>query len=163
MFVTPAFISGVRVVTLWDSLRLNLGPNVQGTIPLFAGLSMREARIFALMSRVEVVPAGVLLMREGDPGGGIYVVINGDLAVWTWADGERRLLNHLQRGSVVGEAGYFGQKRMANVETVTRVRLLRFDDADQERILKRYPRLAARVFLNLNRIQAERRAGTGAA
>lgn len=158
VFVTPAFISGVRVVTLWDSLRLNLGQNVQGTIPLFAGLSTRQARIFALMSRVEIVPAGVLIIREGDPGGDVFVVIDGKLAVWSYQNGERVLLNQLKRGGVVGEGGYFGQKRMANVETLSKVRLLRFDDADQERICKRYPKLAARVFLNMNRIQAERRA-----
>lgn len=158
VFVTPAFISGVRVVTLWDSLRLNLGQNVQGTIPLFAGLSTRQARIFALMSRVEIVPAGVLIIREGDPGGDVYVVIDGRLAAWTYQNGERVLLNQFRRGGVVGEGGYFGQKRMANVETLSKVRLLRFDDADQERICKRYPKLAARIFLNMNRIQAERRA-----
>jgi predicted RND superfamily exporter protein len=158
VFVTPAFISGVRVVTLWDSLSLNLGQNVQGTIPLFAGLSTRQARIFALMSRVEIVPAGVLIIREGDPGGDVFVVIDGKLAVWSYQNGERVLLNQLKRGGVVGEGGYFGQKRMANVETLSKVRLLRFDDADQERICKRYPKLAARIFLNMNRIQAERRA-----
>jgi hypothetical protein len=44
------------------------------------------------------------------------------------------------------------------VDTVTPARIMRIDDADQERILKRYPAIAARVFFNLNRIQAERRA-----
>jgi uncharacterized protein len=57
-----------------------------------------------------------------------------------------------------GEQGYFGQKRTANVDTLSRARLLRFDDADQERICRRYPAIAARVFLNMNKIQAERRA-----
>lgn len=68
------------------------------------------------------------------------------------------MLNALGRGAVVGEAGYFGQKRMANVDTLTQARLLRFDDADQERICRQYPAIAARVFLNLDRLQAERRA-----
>lgn len=157
-FVTPAFISGVRVVTLWDSLRLNLGRDVQKRIPLFAGLTARQARIFALMARIETLPAGTLIMRQGDPGGDVYTVIDGKLSVWIERDGERIELNRLKRGGVVGEGGYFGQKRMANVQASTRVRLLRFDDADQERICKRYPAIAARVFLNLNRLQAERRA-----
>ncbi|HUP92277.1 MAG TPA: efflux RND transporter permease subunit [Solimonas sp.] len=167
VFVTPAFMSGVRIVTLWDSLRLNLGHNVQETIPLFAGLSARQARIFALMSKLENVPAGTRLIRQGDscgegkagdPAGDIYVVIDGKLSVWLERDGERVDLNVLERGAVVGETGYFGQKRLAHVDTLTPVRVLRFDDADQERICRSYPRIAARVFLNLNRIQAERRA-----
>lgn len=167
VFVTPAFMSGVRVVTLWDSLRVNLGADVQDTIPLLAGLRARQARVFALMANLQTVPAGVRLMSEGescgdgtrgDPAGDVYVVIDGQLEVWIERDGERRVLNTLGRGAVVGEVGYFGQKRMANVDTLTQARLLRFDDADQERICRQYPAIAARVFLNLNRLQAERRA-----
>ena len=157
VFVTPAFISGVRIVTLWDSLRLNLGQHVQKSIPLFTGLSARQSKLFALMSRVETIPAGVLAIREGDTGGDVYVVIDGKLVAWTRRGEERVPLNLFKRGDVFGEAGYFGQKRTANVETLTKVRVLRFDDADQERICRRHPKLAARIFLNLNRIQAERR------
>lgn len=158
VFVTPAFMSGVRVVTLWDSLRLNLGADVQSSIPLFAGLSTRQARIFALMANMQTLPAGARVMSEGDPAGDIYVVIEGRLSVWTERDGTRREISQLGRGAVLGEAGYFGQRRTASVEALTPVRLLRFDDADQERVIRRYPGIAARVFLNLNRLQAERRA-----
>lgn len=158
VFVTPAFMSGVRIVTLWDSLRLNLGVDVQRTIPLFAGLTTRQARIFALMSRIETHHAGERVLSEGDPAGDVYVVIDGKLSVWVERGGQRVPINTVGRGTVLGEAGYFGQKRTANVDTLTRVRLLCFDDADQERICKHYPGIAARVFLNLNKVQAERRA-----
>ncbi|MEW6168630.1 MAG: MMPL family transporter [Pseudomonadota bacterium] len=167
LLVTPAFMSGVRVVTLWDSLRLNLGADVQKTIPLLAGLSRRQARVFALMANLQTLPAGTRLMSEGessgdgkpgDPAGDVYVVIDGELQIWVERDGEKRVINTLGRGAVVGEIGYFGQKRIASVDTLTSARLLRFDDADQERICRQYPRIAARVFLNLNRLQAERRA-----
>lgn len=157
VFVTPAFMSGVRVVSLWDSLLLNLGKDVQSTIPLFAGLSNRQARIFALMSRIEPAYAGELVLKQGDPAGDIYVVIDGKLEIWAEHDGKRIDIGTVGRGAVIGENGYFGQQRTANVEALTKVRLLRFDDADQERICEQYPRIAARVFLNLNKIQAERR------
>jgi predicted RND superfamily exporter protein len=156
IFVTPAFMSGVRIVTLWDSLLLNLGREVQSTIPLFAGLSTRQARIFALMSNLQTLPAGSRLLTEGDPGGDVYVLIDGKVSVWVQRDGAKLELNTIGRGAVLGEAGYFGQKRTASADTLTPVRLLRFDDADRERICRRYPRIAARVFLNLNKIQAER-------
>ncbi len=167
IFVTPAFMSGVRIVTLWDSLRVNLGEDVQHTIPLLSGLTPRQARIFALMANLSTVPAGTRLITEGeacgngargDPAGDIYVVIDGQLEIFTERNGQRQALNVYERGAVVGEVGYFGQKRMASVDTLTPARVLRFDDADQERICRQYPRIAARVFLNLNRLQAERRA-----
>jgi predicted RND superfamily exporter protein len=157
-FVTPAFMSGLRIVTLWDTLRLNLGDNVQGTIPLFSGLTNRQARIFALMANLHTLPAGVRLMSEGDDAGDIYVVIDGKLSVSVERNGEKIELTQFKRGDVVGERGYFGQKRTANVDTVTEARLLRFDDADQDRICQAYPAIAARVFLSLNRIQAQRHA-----
>lgn len=159
ILVTPAFMSGVRIVTLWDSLLLNLGRDPQSTIPVFAGLTSRQARIFALMSNMQTVPANTRLLTEGDPGGDVYVVIDGELAVWLQREAGRMDIATLRRGAVIGEAGYFGQKRTANVDTLTPVRLLRFDDADRERICRRYPRIAARVFMNINKIQAERLAG----
>lgn len=167
IFVTPAFMSGVRIVTLWDSLRVNLGDDVQRTIPLLQGLSPREARVFALMANLQTLPSGTRLITEGepcgadkpgDPAGDIYVVVDGALEVWIEREGKRTVINRLTRGAVVGEIGYFGQRRTANVDTLSSARLLRFDDADQERICRQYPRIASRVFLNLNRLQAERRA-----
>jgi predicted RND superfamily exporter protein len=158
VFVTPAFMSRVRIVTLWDSLRLDLGRNVQATIPIFAGLSTRQARIFALLSKIEAVQKGTRVIRENDPGGDVFVVIDGELSVSIERDGQRTELRRLKRGDLVGEQGYFGQKRTADVDAVSRARLLRFDDADQEQICRRYPAIAARVFLNMNKIQAERRA-----
>lgn len=167
LFVTPAFMSGVRIVTLWDSLRVNLGEDVQRTIPLLSGLKPREARIFALMANLQTVPAGTRLITEGescgdgtrgDPAGDVYVVVDGQLEIFIERDGAKKVLMVQRRGAVIGEVGYFGQKRLASVDTLTDARLLRFDDADQERICRQYPRIAARVFLNLNRLQAERRA-----
>ena len=154
--LTPALGSKLRIVTLWDILRLDLGQSPQHTIPLFSGLSLRQARVFALMSKVENMPATSVVIRQGDVARDIYVVIDGTLQVWVDRGGERKTLSTLARGGVMGEAGYFGQRRTANVESVTAVRLLRFDSQDLERLRLRYPRIAAIIFRNLNRIQAER-------
>jgi CRP-like cAMP-binding protein len=70
--------------------------------------------------------------------------------------GERKVLSTLGRGAVMGEAGYFGQRRTAHVEAKTPARLLRFNSQDLERLRIRFPWIAATVFRNLNRVQAER-------
>ncbi|MFP5305120.1 MAG: MMPL family transporter, partial [Gammaproteobacteria bacterium] len=154
--VTPALGSKLRIVTLWDMLRLDLGQSPQHTIPLLSGLSLRQARVFALMSKLEDLPAGARVIRQGDSARDIYVVVDGNLEVWVERNGERKILSTLSRGAVMGEAGYFGQRRTASVDTLTPVRLLRFDSQDLERLRLRYPRIAAIVLRNLNRIQAER-------
>ncbi|MGH8443890.1 MAG: cyclic nucleotide-binding domain-containing protein, partial [Solimonas sp.] len=154
--LTPALGSKLRIVTLWDILRLDLGASPQYTIPLLSGLTLRQARVFALLSSLEKHPAGTRLIREGDLARDIYVVVDGQLEVWVERHEERKRLASLTRGAVLGEAGYFGQRRTANVDTLSPVRVLRFDSQDLERLRLRYPRIAALILRNLNRIQAER-------
>lgn len=156
MTLTPALGSRLRIVTLWDLLRLDLGRSPQHTIPLLSGLSMRQARLFALMSRLEKHPAGTRIIQEGDLSRDIYVVIDGQVEATVERQDERLVLSTMSRGAVMGEAGYFGQRRTASVDTTSAVRLLRFNSQDLERLRERYPSIAATVFRNLNRIQAER-------
>lgn len=157
---TPALASGVRIVTLWDVLRLDLGREPQKTIPLFADLSLRQARVFALLSNVQRFKAGDRVMSEGDRAGDIYVVIDGELKAWVHREGEDVNLSSMRRGAVMGEVGHFAKRRTANVDAVSDVRLIRFDNQDMERLRRRSPRIAALVFRNLNRIQAQRLAQT---
>lgn len=154
--LTPALGSKLRIVSYWDLLRIDLGQSPQHTIPLFSGLSLRQTRLFALTARMEKLDADDLLIREGDVARDMYVVVDGRLEAWIDRDGRRRVLNQVTRGAVVGETGYFGQRRTAHVAAVTPARVLRFNSDDLERLRTRYPRIAATVFRNLNRIQAER-------
>jgi len=154
--VTPALASGVRIVTLWDTLSLDLGTAPEQTIPLFAGLSQRQARIFALLSSVETVQAGERLLTEGAEGDEMFVIIDGVLVASIERDGERMVLSRMERGQVVGEVALFYRRRSADVDAETDARLLRFGEADFARVRRRYPRIAATVLYNLNRIQAQR-------
>jgi uncharacterized protein len=160
--LTPALGSYLRIVTLWDLLRLDLGKSPQHTIPLMAGLSLRQARIFALLSRMEKYKAHDRVIKEGDWARDMYVIVDGELSAWVDRDGERRELSTMGRGAVLGEAGFFGQRRTANVDALSEARLLRFGSEELERLRVRFPRIAATVFRNLNRIQAERLARTTA-
>ncbi|WP_428312557.1 MMPL family transporter [Hydrocarboniphaga sp.] len=154
--LTPALATRLKIVTLWDIARLDLGQSPQHTIPLFAGLSLRQARVFALISKLERHQAGEQVIRQGDVARDMYVVLDGEVEIWIDRGNEHQTLTHLSRGAVLGEAGYFGQKRTANALATTPVRVLRFDSQDLERVRRRYPRIAATVFRNLNRVQAER-------
>ena len=157
---TPALGSGVRIVTLWDVLRLDLGQDPQLSIPLLQDLSGRQARTFALLSDLQSVPAGTQVITEGDPARDMFVIIEGELQAWVERDGQRRDLSIMRRGAVMGEIGHFGRKRTANVDVLRDARLLRFNGDDLERLRKRYPWIAATIYRNLNLIQAERLVNT---
>ncbi len=154
--LSPALCSSLRLVTLWDLLGLDLGEKPERDVPLFAGLSGRQARIFALMSDFETKPAGTRLCSEGEPGNDMFLVIDGELTASMARDGGRVALSKMRRGDTVGEVAMFSGQRSADVDVVADARVLRFDDADLERLGRRYPRIAAKVNHNLARLLAER-------
>lgn len=157
---TPALASKLRIVTLWDVLRLDLGKNIQQTIRLFNGLKPRQARIFALLSTVLKPQAGETIIEYGDTSdGSMFVIIDGEFEVWIpdeQASNGRLMLDKIRRGATVGEVGYFTHKRSANVTAVTSGRVLQFSEQNLEKLRSRFPFIAATVFRNLNNIQAER-------
>jgi CRP-like cAMP-binding protein len=154
--LSPALLSGVRIVTLWDVLRLDLGEKPQEDIELFHGLSLRQARIFALMSEIRNLPAGERLFGEGDRGDGMFVILSGTLVPWVDREGRRVEFPPMGRGAVVGETGLFGGTRTATVDATSDALLIRFDEDDLKRLRRRYSPIAATVYWNLNRIQAKR-------
>jgi hypothetical protein len=154
--LSPALSSGIRLVTLWDLLALDLGDEPQHQIPLFAGLSKRQARTFALLARVVAVPAGQRLFVRGDPGEDMYVVVDGELVASIERDGGQVELSRMARGDTVGEIALFGGARTADVDVVQDARLLRFGNDDLERLTRRSPRIAAKVYRNLNHVIAQR-------
>ncbi|MCU0667726.1 MAG: MMPL family transporter [Myxococcota bacterium] len=156
MTLTPALCAGVRVVTLWDVLTLDLGADPAREIPLFAGMSRQQMRIFVLLASPRTLAAGELLFREGDPARHGYLVLEGRLETSVDRDGERIVLEPIERGDTTGEIGLFAMRRSADVRALAPTRLVRFDGEDLERLRLRSPRTAALLYRNLNRIQSER-------
>ncbi|RIK95887.1 MAG: hypothetical protein DCC71_22915 [Proteobacteria bacterium] len=157
VLVTPALCAGVRVVTLWDVLTLDLGPDPAREIPLFAGMTRQQMRIFVLLATVRELRAGELLFRAGEPARHAYLVLDGALEVSRGEGAERRVVAEVGRGGTTGETGMFAARRGADVSARRATRLVRWDGEDLERLRVRSPRTAALLYRNLNRIQSERR------
>ncbi len=154
--LTPALASGMRVVTLWDVLGLDLGEDPQLSIPLFRGLRKSQARIVALMMDIQTYPKGHPLFRIGDPGDEAFVVLDGELQVSLPREGRNHEVATVRRGDVIGEVALFHGARSADVEALSEVRLLRLEEDDLARLRRRYPRIGAQVLTNLSRILADR-------
>jgi predicted RND superfamily exporter protein len=155
-FLTPALCATVRFTTLWDALTLDLGANPQESIPLLKGLRKSQARIVALMAKIIRVPAGKRIIREGEDGSEMYVVIDGRLrASIAGEDGHIEVATYA-RGDVVGEAGLFYEKRTADVDATEDCRLLCLSQSNLDHLSRRYPFIATKVFRNLNKILATR-------
>jgi predicted acylesterase/phospholipase RssA/CRP-like cAMP-binding protein len=88
-------------------------------IPLFAGLD--EVTRLKLAGQLEPVhaAAGDVVLRQGDPGDGLFVVVSGRLRVSVAAEGAERVLHDLGRGGIVGEIALLSNRpRAATVRAV---------------------------------------------
>jgi CRP-like cAMP-binding protein len=156
MTFTPAIAARLRVVSLWDVLTLDLGDSPQRTIPLFHGLGHSQARIAALLARLRRFEGGEYVVRKGETGEEMFVVIDGDLTATVSSAGELVTIRKLSRGDVIGEVALFHGMRTADVRAEGAVRLLSLTLDDLQRLNRRYPRIGARVHANLAVVLADR-------
>jgi signal transduction histidine kinase len=94
--------------------------------PLFAGLADADLeRLAATVERQQLAPGG-LLIREGDPGDAMYVVVSGELEVTKRVGATEQPLARVGPGAIQGEiAALQGTERQASVRAVTEVEVLR--------------------------------------
>jgi uncharacterized protein len=157
LVLLPALLAGVKIITLWDLVGTRLGEDPTRTIPLFAGLRPAQARIVVLMGRIRKFAAGQAIVRQHEVGTEMYVILRGTTQVWAGSGLERRRVVDLRRGDVFGEMALVRNiARSADVIAADSVEVLAVDERFIRRLQARYPRIAAKVFLNLTRILSDR-------
>lgn len=153
----PAMLATQKIITLWDLLGVRLGKDPTSTIPLLRGLRPAQARIVVLMGQLQRFGPGETIVRQGDQGNEMYVIIEGRADVVIGAGGERKRVDSVGRGDVFGEMALVRQdERTADVVASEPVEALMVNERFLARIQSRYPRIAAKVFLNLTRILSDR-------
>jgi len=153
LVLLPAVLGTTKIITLWDLVGGILYENPARAVPLFAGLRPSQARAIVLMGEAKTFHAGEPIVRTGDPGEEMYVILNGRAEVWAGDGTGRQQLAELKRGDVFGEMGFVRRaNRAADVVASTDVEVLAVNQRFLERVQRRYPRIASKVFLNLTRI-----------
>jgi uncharacterized protein len=154
---TPALASRLRFVTLWETLAIDLGcREPQASIPLFQGLSARQAKTAAILGSLRSFAPGERIFAVGDEAKEIYVVIEGEVVARVPHDDGDTELRHLTRGELIGAASLFHGRHFANVDAVGPVRMLRLGETCLGHIQRRYPRIGAQLYRNLSAIMAAR-------
>lgn len=157
LVLLPAVLASTKIITVWDLLAVKLGKDPASTIPLFAGLRPAQARIVVLMGEIKRFASGEAIVRRGDVGDEMYVIIQGTVDVIAGVGAERRRIAQQKRGDVFGEMGLVRRhERSADVIAVGLVEVLAVNERFLQRIQFRYPRIASKVFLNLTRIVSDR-------
>jgi CRP-like cAMP-binding protein len=110
-----------------------LRPRVEllSALDLLAGADRNTLERLAAAAGEVVLPAGSILIREGDDPDALWVLERGTLSVATTADGTRRELPPVTAPGYVGELGLLhGIPRTATVRTQQQCTLLRIDGND---------------------------------
>jgi hypothetical protein len=157
LVLLPALLATTKIITVWDLLAVKIGEDPARTIPLFAGLRPAQARIVVLMGEIKHFEPGEQIIRTGEVGDEMYVIISGSADVYVGGGAERRRIAQQKRGDVFGEMGLVRRhERTADVVAAEPVEVLAVNERFLQRIQFRYPRIASKVFLNLTRIVSDR-------
>ncbi len=157
VILLPALLATTKIITLWEVLYLKLGRDPHNTIPLFEGLRPFQAKIVTLMGELQTFARGEHIVRQGDMGTEMFVLINGTADARLNIDGQSKLLRTMGRGDVIGEMALIRQnQRTADVIAVDDVEAIAVDQRFLSRMQKRYPRIGARIFLNIAKMLSDR-------
>ena len=158
LVLAPILMSSTQLVTLWNMVLLKMNPALVRTAPLFEGLSTWEARKVVLMGGLRPLAPGEYAIRRGDEGRELFMVITGRVVVTDQdMDGAERTLAIVEPGGVFGETGILADGyRMSSARAELSSEVLRLDFNAFERLRKRFPYTAAKVFRNLAQLLGQR-------
>ncbi len=157
ILLLPAILATVPVISVWDLVSSRLGPAPHKSISLFNGLGRLAVRLIVLLGNLRSFDAGSCIVRRGEPGNEMYLMLEGSAEVRIPGKREARSLASLMRGDVFGEMGLLrATVRTADVVALSDVEVLVIDEDFLRRLRQRYPRFASRFFLNIARILSDR-------
>src|SRR6058998_2171437 len=117
------------------------------TSKLFSGMVASELEVLENTAQVKSYKAGRNIFQEGDPGDGLYIIVEGKVQITCLVDeDQRRVLSRLGPGDFFGEMAVLDNQprsATATAETDTRVYFILRDDL--LKVLERSPSLAANL------------------
>jgi predicted RND superfamily exporter protein len=153
--LTPVLMVTTRLVTLWHVVALRMDHDLVETAPLFRGMRQWEARKVVLLGSLETAASGEYVLRTGEVGGDLFMVVTGRLRVVA-PDG-KSVLAYLDPGEVFGEMGFVDrQRRSADVVAETDAEVLRMDEAALDRVRRRFPFTGLKLLQNVAQILSAR-------
>ncbi len=115
-------------------------------VDLFRSLSESEREALAANMVSAPFVSGDTITRQGAVAHWLYLVVDGDVEIWSERDGAKTRVALLGAGSVFGEMGLMtGEPRRASVIARTDTHCLRLDKAGFEAVLRARPDIAGEI------------------
>lgn len=114
---------------------------------LFSVLPEEELRRLVMMGEQVTKEPGEVLIREGDPGDALYVIVEGEFEIVKLSGSSEVVIAHRGAGEVIGEMSLLdNEPRSATVRALTPGRLFKIDQGSFDKLLEWSP-AAARAIL----------------
>lgn len=142
----------------WRMLTQKLHQIPLVSIPLLSGLTYEEAKSFISVGTVLKAKKGDLIVRAGDVGNEMFVLLTGAVEVrLTDSGGTERNLVTLSQGDVFGEVAFLSESpRSANVVAMCDAEVLVLTQAFLKKVMEAMPRITVKVLFNLALVLCER-------
>lgn len=152
--LTPLLLGSSELLTVWDLLSYKVQREALQRSALFQGMYVWQIKKLLLSSELRRFAPGEAVIREGDAGKEMFVVLNG--RVEAQRNREGKPCQHLRTfhvGELFGEVGPLsGGQRTADVVSLAESELLVLSWERIDRLTRMHPLLAFRLFRNLTRI-----------
>jgi hypothetical protein len=116
-------------------------------IDIFADLAVGELAAVASVTEEVDYRRGEIVIREGDPGEQMYLIIKGEVSVLKGYGGENEIeLDRIGEGDYFGEMALFEDiRRTATIRTEADSRLLVLHKQEFTQIVREYPKIALEI------------------
>ena len=120
-------------------------------VPLLASLEAGDLEELAEIAVERRFDSGESLCRQGDPGDEVFLIVSGEVEVWTSAEGDRRrILDTLGPGACIGEMAVLDSAPRSAFVTASRpTRALLLGGADFRSLLSSRPAMSRRIIEDL--------------
>ena len=126
-------------------------------VPVFEGIPDRGLDIIRSMCHKRVFKEGDHIFHSGDPGVGMYIILEGFVEIYRREKGREMKLTTLQTGDFFGELALLEDlPRTASAKALTYTRTIGFFRPDLIGLLARKPRLINKILLNLSKLIGRR-------
>ena len=127
-------------------------PGVLRRIKIFGGMEEAQLQSFVSYMEVERVKPFAAVVRKGEHGDAMYLILEGELRAFTVVDGKETTLNTMGVGEFFGEISLLDQgPRSASVTANTEAVLLRIAASSFDRLVREAPALAMLFTHSLSR------------
>jgi CRP-like cAMP-binding protein len=121
-------------------------------------MTTREVKRFALMGHIENEKEGEMIIRQGDSGNSMLLLLKGELTILVDnAQGISKKVATVSPGEIIGEMSLLSNDiRSASVQAQSDAQLLRIDARVLDKVDANYPRLAIKIRKNIALILVSR-------